>query len=308
VSVAGTRTAARSLRALLDHAIDYAGLFPPAALSMREAVAAYHEHRRDPDAWALARFVVPVTRLDELAAERRAQHAALLATDRWLLSALVGANRRDELGEVAAFNLRDTHTSGGARIDALELRADSPDAVAHALSLVPGTLERFVEIPLDGDLDALIAAIREGHAMAKVRTGGVTGAAFPSAERLAAFLASCVRHGVAFKATAGLHHPLRAEYRLTYDADSARGPMFGFLNVFLAAAALRAGSSIDDATRLLEERDASAFTVDDEAIAWHGVRLGRDAIEATRRLAIRSFGSCSFREPVDELATLAFAS
>ena len=56
------------LRLLLDHSIDYAGLFPPAALAMRPALENYARYRSGPDAWALGRFVVPAGRLDEFEA------------------------------------------------------------------------------------------------------------------------------------------------------------------------------------------------------------------------------------------------
>ena len=44
---------ADSLRALLAHAIDYAGLFPPANLALEPALKNYAEYIRTPDAWML---------------------------------------------------------------------------------------------------------------------------------------------------------------------------------------------------------------------------------------------------------------
>jgi hypothetical protein len=55
----------KSVRILLAHAIDYAGLFPPAALSMEAAVRNYEIYRDGPDSWALGRFVVPLARAEE---------------------------------------------------------------------------------------------------------------------------------------------------------------------------------------------------------------------------------------------------
>ena len=56
----------RSVIALLDALIDYAGLFPPAGLGMREAVRNYATNREGPYSWALARFICPASRLREL--------------------------------------------------------------------------------------------------------------------------------------------------------------------------------------------------------------------------------------------------
>ena len=58
-----------SLRALLDHPIDYAGLFPPAQLGMAASVNEFLQVRDSPDAWILNRFVCSVSRLGELAKE-----------------------------------------------------------------------------------------------------------------------------------------------------------------------------------------------------------------------------------------------
>ena len=80
-------TPSASLHALLTGAIDYAGLFPPAALAMREAVARYAGFRGTTDAWALGRFVLPISRVEELAA---AQHAIDATGQPWRLSVLLG--------------------------------------------------------------------------------------------------------------------------------------------------------------------------------------------------------------------------
>ena len=60
-------TRSPAVETLLEGLVDYAGLFPPAALSMRDAVVRYGSYRRGPHQRMLGRFVVPVARLDELA-------------------------------------------------------------------------------------------------------------------------------------------------------------------------------------------------------------------------------------------------
>jgi hypothetical protein len=118
------------------------------------------------------------------------------------------------------------------------------------------------------------------------------------------FMVACQHEAVPFKATAGLHHPIRGEYRLTYEPGSPRGMMYGFLNVFIAAALLHVGESEETALTALEETDQSAFTFAENDIQWRGKRISADQILASRSEFAISFGSCSFREPVDELADL----
>src|SRR5258708_14436810 len=60
---------ARSAQALFAHLIDYAGLFPPAALPMADAVRNYDAYRRGEHAWMLGRFVVPVAKMGEVPAD-----------------------------------------------------------------------------------------------------------------------------------------------------------------------------------------------------------------------------------------------
>ncbi|HET6568116.1 MAG TPA: hypothetical protein VFG50_09130, partial [Rhodothermales bacterium] len=57
---------ALTLRALLEGAIDYAGLFPPASLDLPRTVRCYAQYYRDSESWMLGRFVVPAQRHDEL--------------------------------------------------------------------------------------------------------------------------------------------------------------------------------------------------------------------------------------------------
>jgi hypothetical protein len=141
-------------------------------------------------------------------------------------------------------------------------------------------------------------------ASAKIRTGGVTPDAFPSASDVIRFMRRCIEAGVRFKATAGLHHPLRAEYPLTYETSPPHGVMYGYLNVFLAAAAIAQGMSDDDARQLLEERDSTSIVATEAGVAWRGHMLTVEQLVRMRVRVAVSFGSCSFREPVDELRIL----
>jgi len=291
-----------ALHALLAGAVDYAGLFPPAGLPMAEAVANYAEYLGGPDAWALGRFVVPIARLAELeqCAEGLAPRAPAAP---WRLTALLGANASDELRTLGEFNCR--HAAAGAAAlsaDAVEAKATSVPEVERILGAVPKWAEPYVEVPLSPDPRPLIAAVGRLGGRAKIRTGGVTAAAIPAAEPVLRFLRACGELRVPFKATAGLHHPLRAEYRLTYAPDSPTGAMFGYLNVFLTAVLLRQTALPDeDALALLEERSPEAFRFTPEAAHWRGYRVDRKAIELGRREGIVAFGSCSFVEPMGEL-------
>lgn len=290
-----------ALETLLHGLVDYAGLFPPAALPMARAVRAYDEHRRGPYAWILGRFVVPVARLAEF--EREAA-PRITGGATWRLAATGSAGDREA---IERFNARP-----GARaiVDTLETKATTADEITALASFASLFTPRgdpflvYVEVPIVEDPEALVVAIAAAGLRAKVRAGGVSADAFPAAAQVARFLAACAAHDVVFKATAGLHHPFRGDYALTYDAGSARTTMFGFLNVFLAALFLRSGLAEEHARALLEECDPRAFAFDAGGVSWEGHRLDAHSIATLRDRFAASFGSCSFAEPVEDLVAL----
>lgn len=293
-----------SLDALLEGLIDYAGLFPPASESMRAAAEKYAEYLDSVDARALARFIVPVTRLGELESEASDLIAGAAQSKPWRLAVLISGDASAAVRLILDFNRRrSAGSTTGAEIDVVEVKANSASEVSAHHRALPRTLTTYFEIPTTGNLQSLVAAIASTGARAKIRTGGVTADAFPDAEIILDFMTACIDAGVPFKATAGLHHPLRGEYRLTYEPGSAKAMMYGYLNVFLAAALLRVGAPRDIARAALLETDPTTLDFGDDAITWRDRKLTARQLHSAREFAI-SFGSCSFREPIDELARL----
>ena len=294
-----------SLRTLLSGIVDYAGLFPPAKLDMASTVRNYAAYRAGADAWMLGRLIVPVARLDEF------EHCAkaLLPDadddeDVWIITAIAAASEGealdDELDAIAAFN--DRHVSdgeGAAFIDAIEIKAVSAAAIDAAIDRLPEEIFPYFEIPLAGDNRGLIAALAGAEAGAKVRTGGLAPEAFPSIEQLASFIAACAAAEVPFKATAGLHHPLRHQSR------EVGCPMHGFLNVFVAGCFAWA-DSIDTGAiaSILRGESASAFLFDEDALEAFDHRIDAERIAECRERFAHSFGSCSFEEPLSDLRAL----
>jgi len=296
-------------RALLSGLVDYAGLFPPAGLDMARAAATYAEKRSSSSEFMLGRFVVPAARLGELemAAERlwpaRAGVDGPIPSEGrpWALSVLVGPAMEAHAAAILDFGARRTSQ---AKVEAVELTAATAAEAEAALAVLPAGLLTYVELPTSGDLDPLLAVLRQRRARAKVRTGGVTTDAIPDPTALAGFIAACVRNGLAFKATAGLHHPVRGEHPLTYEPDAPRATMHGFLNVFTAAALAREAASTAELETVLREEDPAAFRLDDRGLSWRDRTLDLGSLTSMRRDLAHSFGSCSFDEPVSDLRGL----
>ena len=279
--------------------VDYAGLFPPAARSMPDAVREYAGHLASPEAWMLGRFVTPVERLDELARGAAAHREPAAAP--WRVSALVGDDLTAQARVIREF---DAAHDGELLVDAVELKADDPSRIARAGRELGDAFQTYVELPLEPDPRPLLEAVRRAGVSAKMRTGGVTAAAFPAPALVARFLDRCAKLGVPFKATAGLHHPLRGEHLLTYEPGAPRATMYGFLNVFVAAALAAAGAEEAELVAVLEERQDRAFEFSEQGARWRDHVLPLAQLEGARRTFAVSFGSCSFREPVDDLREL----
>jgi hypothetical protein len=297
-------TAIASIDALVSGLIDYAGLFPPAELDMAAAVRNYAAYVSDEHKRMLGRLIVPAARLEEF--EETASAYMGRSGTRWHLSVLLGTDIDTALARVADFNRRHRpgRGTGRATIDVIEVKASTPAEIAAVMRSRPTDVAMTFEIPTAADPSPLIGEIARAGGRAKVRTGGVTADAIPSCAEVVRFLRACARGAVAFKATAGLHHAIRGEYRLTYASDSPTATMHGFLNVFCAAAFVRTGIPATDAVAMMEETAPDAFQFDGGGVTWRSRRITTPAISAARANYSLSFGSCSFSEPTDELRAL----
>ncbi len=211
-----------AIESLLASLIDYAGLYPPAGLDMRLAVHNYLSYREGKHASALGRFIVDVSRIDEL----RAVAGSLQSIP---LSVIATP---DESARLQAF------LNAGLPIEAIEIKTGSRTEVLQPTKL-PLHIKRFIELPV-GDSEAL-AAISAVGADVKLRMGGIVPDAFPPVEAVARMLAVLAEHRLAFKATAGLHHPVRSRHPFTYAKESDQGIMHGFVNLVCAAALIHFG-------------------------------------------------------------------
>ncbi len=284
------------LRILLSDAVDYAGLFPPASLEMPAAAQNFARYLQGEFRWMLGRFVVPAERLLEL--------EKLLKPNRargWRVTALVGRGFKDDLKSIVQFHLK---AGERAHVDAVEFKIATKDEINPILELLPHGIDAYAEVALKDDLAEQIEAIRMARLKAKIRTGGVKPSAFPRLQQVAHFIAVCASAGVAFKATAGLHHALRGVYAMTAAPRGPHVPMHGFLNVLLAAAAVKAGAMELQLPEVLALRDGQALEFHKDGVRLRNLKLNNRQLRETREQLAIAFGSCSFEDPVRDLEAL----
>ncbi|MBI3411865.1 MAG: hypothetical protein HY040_26330 [Planctomycetes bacterium] len=303
-----------ALRALLGGIVDYAGLFPPAQLPLEPAIRNYARYRTEPESWMFGRFIIPASKLTELTPLGR---ELFRGQTPFCFSVLGRSGRNDadfqaavkqDLTDIEGF--RETFGSN-VLVEAYEVKlptvklADSAlvNLIGTTAKLFKGDRERgavaFFESPNTdrNSLDAVIGALARDHCSGfKLRTGGLEAGAFPAVDEVAHVLAACRSAGVPFKATAGLHHPVRH-----YNAD-VQTKMHGFLNVFGGGCLAYAHKLSEmELQEIIADEDSTHFSIDQDGLRWKDLRVAMADIVQARRESVTSFGSCSFDEPRDDL-------
>src|SRR5438093_6534849 len=262
---------AASLGALLIHSIDYAGMFPPCSLELDPALRNRAQYVRDPDAWMLGAFVLPVEKFDAAVGNLSLfdqQHPLLISA---LGAKTANASEFIAALRIAADKIRSFCAQHVPLVSIRQLEMILPhdvdrESLAKVGSAFEGLkLQAFWETPVES-AEKTIALLAEHNSTAgaplfgyKLRTGGVTADAFPASAQIARALVAAAKQRVPIKFTAGLHHPIR-QFR-----DEVKTKMHGFLNV-LGAALLAAGGQCDGerTEEMMEVGEVTSFSVREE--------------------------------------------
>ena len=278
-----------AIETMLNGLFDYAGLYPPASLSMRSAANNYLEYRKGKWAPALGRFIVNLDRVDELRS---------IAADGFTIFRLSVIATESTDWEGLADQIRS-----GVPIDTVETKVSQED-IERVAAHIPREMTTFFEVGMDADGQSALRSISAAGGRAKIRMGGVVADAIPSTPDVAETLKALADLRLPFKATAGLHHPVRSRRPLTYQPQSPQGVMHGFVNLCCAAALLYFGGDKRDAEAVLDEQDSSAWKVSSKAIQWRDRSWAVDQLAEMRSRFLISIGSCSFEEPIRDLESL----
>ena len=276
-----------TIPALYRHLVDDAAMFPPGDLPLVEAVTAHREHRQAPYADLVGTFICTDEDLMKVASE------AARTGDGPLRVSVVISGGAGGIEPVIRWGDR----SKDVEVTAVEVRLrDEDDLSRNALRVVRACDDcldeetAYVEIGLDGAWERALDVVADAGYAAKLRTGGLDAALFPSEDQVASFITACLDREVAFKCTAGLHNAVR------HTAEDTGFEHHGFLNVLLATRASLDGASQDELIAVLASRDGAD-------LAGRARELSDNQAANTRKW-FTSFGSCSIEEPLVDLTTL----
>ncbi len=300
-----------AFQTFMSQILDYAGLYPPASLSLEDAFRNFVEYQSSPAAWMLSRFVIPAKRLAELPTfQEKLSFTVLGRGGRDMEEFLENVNL--DIADIRSFcEAHDSHVSAdmfevALPTSALSDKFTANDIVTRAAEVLnKNGITVFFEAPFgdgwDGRVQKLTRALRkvkDKHVGFKLRTGGVIAEAFPSPEQIAWVMTEVREAGVPMKCTAGLHHPIR------HFNSSVNTKMHGFLNVFGAGVlAFTNGISQAQIQSIIEDENPASFIFDEAGFEWNGLRVATPEVMKARQL-ITSFGSCSFDEPKEDLRAI----
>lgn len=290
-----------AVRVLLDGIIDYAGLFPPSQVSMPEAVINYATYKNSNYGWMLGRFVVQAVRLEEFF-ESAKEFISRDAKSAWQIAVVAGDDVYETIKTIDLFNAAN---GPGVVCDVVEVKANTVSKIENTVKALPEGVTAYFEISMGEALPELVATLALKGQRAKIRTGGVSHEDFPTSKQIIRFVRTCMAANVPFKATAGLHHPVRCFKALTYAADAPHGTMHGFLNVLLMTGFARESYRVSLLEELMEEEFEEVFQFSDTGVRWRdGHFLHVSQLSHLRQKGMHSFGSCSFDEPIADLRAL----
>lgn len=320
-----------SFKAFMREVIDYAGLFPPADLSLDTSLQKYSKYRKGDDAWMLSRYIIPASRLGEL----KPYHDTLFANGGPYKFSVLGKRAEtisdyyEDLQNIAR-SIEEFHNEHGKAVttDVLELKlpreavfandeALLAEIYAKTADIIGGQdvfpTEVFFEGIFDKNWEKEIGLILEAmtgynaeskgendvRAGFKLRCGGVEASMFPSVEQVAFALNKVREQNIALKCTAGLHHPIR------HYNHSVKTKMYGFFNIFGGAMLGYAHDFSDEKMQeVIKEEDAEHFSFTENGFRWKDYEISTQDIKELREVAVTSFGSCSFNEPREDLQQL----
>lgn len=312
--------------------IDYAGMYPPANLDMYSAFTNYLHYLNSEEEWMMDKFICSIKSFEDIT-NHDSEVSKLLhgfTSERWVSFALLltGGKTTKEFLKTLDADLKLIRDFVGEHNEMLvtdNFEAKLPDDVAGKNN--SGACKKFLddcsivfnehglfgsriffEPPVNSDYEFVFEKLaytmaesdhNGGNAGFKLRTGGITPELFPSPEQVAFALKSCKEHKLQFKATAGLHHPVR------HYNDSVLTKMHGFLNVFGAGVLAYANSlSMKEITEILNDENSGSFKFTDEDFKWNDIPASAEMVNKARNEFVLSFGSCSFDEPREDLKKL----
>lgn len=314
----------QSKNALLASSIDYAGMFPPAALTLQETLQNFYNFRKTAThPYFLKRLVLGIDQVKLLNPKLLYDNGAdgSFAKITVLGNPDPSSSYQDFVKKIdwdfrEMRRIQERLETSSAPLGLVGYETKLPPSISEpgegitsgeyifpALEQIESVwadkVDVYFEVGFEGAWKDTITAVTQiikewnrecdgslAQPGIKIRTGGQY---TPSPEQLGWVISECSQNEVRIKATQGLHSPL------THDNQ------FGFVN-FLAAinfAFFLSEESFNTADLIscLQETNKEAFCFKAESFSWKDKSLTLEQMETARSMHQACFGSCSLDEP-----------
>lgn len=312
----------QSLNIFMHKLLDYAGLFPPAKLPLLESLINYAAYTKHAQKDWLGRYILPCNKISAsmeiiLAQnlfkknKHRAEFSIILNTSENLI------NLNNIIAEdVKLISEMHNKLKEYINIDSVEFcppkEAYLPNKILHfhtvlelytnQLTLLKHLKEIYIEIPFSENINEYVDILAKFNSKnstkfsLKLRTGGVTPAQIPSAYHVAQAIRLSAEHLLPLKATAGLHVPI------PNDNPEVGARLHGFLNIFSCLLLCYDNLlSITEMENIILNYSYSDFNFTDKGLSIGNKFISNDTMNRLRNSFIKSFGTCSFLEPIEHL-------
>jgi hypothetical protein len=304
----------RAARAFFSGLIDYAGLFPPAALDLVDTVANYRTYIDRPERWILSRCIMTAAHVEQLREESLRMFTAHQPLEVSLVSRDLASDISRVVASIRSSNGRVVVRAAEVVIDCkkdLARQVASHDALLRDLDPLGEHIPVFYEVSASDTWDDAFRQVVDAIDLArphsarkfgcKLRCGGLEPILIPSAERIAQVLQSCAVRSIPLKCTAGLHQP----FRHADEIDGVGVMSHGYCNVVFAGLVAHVfRASHEELVAIVAESDRLDALFSDEGVSWLGRTVPSEEIERVRAQYLISYGSCSFEEPIESAAAM----
>ncbi|WGL61045.1 hypothetical protein QEJ31_05480 [Pigmentibacter sp. JX0631] len=313
----------QSLNIFMHELLDYAGLFPPAKLTLQESLLNYSSYTKHIQKNWLGKFILPSNKIAECIEIMLNQK--IFKSNNASLKFSIILNSCEKINDYSGIidsdlKLIDQFESACKNkisIDSIEFfppkevfQPNNLSLFKNMLSLVDNKLcnakkikYKYLEIPFSENINEYIEFIsdfnlnqKEIKFCIKLRTGGVTPQQIPSAFHIAQAIRLSAEKQIPIKATAGLHVPV------PNDNPEVGARLHGFFNIFSCLLlCYKKLLTISEMENILENYSYSDFKFTEDGFTVGNKFLANAEMTHLRNSFIKSFGTCSFLEPIEHL-------
>lgn len=301
-----------ALNLIVDHLFDYSGMFPPEGKSFEDALldsSRFKTSLKRPNivnsdivlGWKYFTQVNERILIDNGFQGRSAPvHFSVLG------NANDYNEIKSEVDHIISFNSTESkHLK--LRVKSYEIKAEvsfiSDPKIKEIITIAAS---KGIQVALEPDLSkeswneslaAIVEYINSTNKLFSLKIRG-TGPTAIGAEKIASAICASADHNLHLKATGGMHHPI-------IEPDRYQNNL-GFLNMVIALLLRRGlGNSIseDEIIKCLSVSNGGDFAFN-ESLKWKQFELSYEKIKDLKSRYRFSIGSCSLREPDEDLVRL----